>query len=249
MKIWPFRLWGLYFLSVALIVLTLPCAEAKTLQFNTAKLGTISVIGDSLADGIWSGIYRSTPRKYKKNVKRYAKISAGLARADFYRWKTRLEEILRESSVVVFSIGLNDFVSMYIHGERRQPYWSKEWQRRYIQRVEYLMRRIQEEGDIITIWTGLPTLREPAMVRHAAKVNRIYENSAKKYGITFLPLRVLTQDDSGHFNLYGRALNGRIQRLRSDDGVHFTGKGYDLLAHYILQRIEQNSVRASAGLF
>ena len=233
------HLWRICFLALILILTGLPSAWAQKATFDTSDLGTITVIGDSLADGIWSGIYRSTDRKHRKNIKRYAKISAGLARNDFYDWKNRIEGILRDTDVVVFSVGLNDFVSMYIRGSKRKPYWSKEWQRLYVERVEYLMKRLAKEDDIITVWVGLPIIRPRDLSKHTARINRIFEKAARDTGIAYLPLYNLTQDKHGEFNLYGQALDGRIHRLRANDGVHFTGNGYDLLAHHIMKRINR----------
>jgi hypothetical protein len=57
-------------------------------------------------------------------------------------------------------------------------------------------------------------------------------------GADWFPAWPLFTDANGNYAPYGKGLDGETTRLRADDGVHFTGAGYDLLAKALLPVIE-----------
>src|SRR5581483_7211823 len=69
---------------------------------------------------------------------------------------------------------------------------------------------------------------------YAAKVNGILEQEVAKYGGTFFPLWSVIVDDKGDFAAYGKDRNGVTERLRGDDGIHFTSAGYEVIADRLI---------------
>jgi hypothetical protein len=53
-------------------------------------------------------------------------------------------------------------------------------------------------------------------------------------------------DASGGYSPYGPDLTGRVRELRSGDGVYFTGRGYQKLAHFAEQEIRRDIALARA---
>jgi hypothetical protein len=67
-----------------------------------------------------------------------------------------------------------------------------------------------------------------------ALLNRIYAAGAMAGGADWFPSWPLFADDGGNYAPYGAGTDGQTTRLRADDGVHFTGSGYDVLAKALL---------------
>jgi hypothetical protein len=47
-------------------------------------------------------------------------------------------------------------------------------------------------------------------------------------------------DESGRFSAYGPDMTGQVKRLRADDGVHFTMRGYLKLAHFVEKELRRD---------
>jgi hypothetical protein len=77
-------------------------------------------------------------------------------------------------------------------------------------------------------------------------INDIMDQEVTKYGGTFLPLWSIIVDDKGGFVAYGKGRNGLTERLRGDDGIHFTGAGYEVIADRLIPLLPQNQASAAA---
>jgi hypothetical protein len=42
-------------------------------------------------------------------------------------------------------------------------------------------------------------------------------------------------DDQGRYAAYGKDRGGVTQRMRADDGIHFTAPGYELIAEKLIE--------------
>jgi uncharacterized protein len=65
-------------------------------------------------------------------------------------------------------------------------------------------------------------------------INKLYEAEAARFGPQFLPLWTAVADDQGSYTAYGKDRDGVTERLRADDGIHFTAAGYELIAQKII---------------
>jgi uncharacterized protein len=65
-------------------------------------------------------------------------------------------------------------------------------------------------------------------------INKLYEAEAPRFGAQFLPLWEAVADDQGGYTAYGKDRDGVTERLRADDGIHFTAAGYELIAQKII---------------
>jgi hypothetical protein len=57
-------------------------------------------------------------------------------------------------------------------------------------------------------------------------------------GADFLDIYDKFVDDDGSYSSSGPDLNGKIVKMRKDDGIHFTSAGADKLAFYVSQSIK-----------
>src|SRR5215813_15032218 len=56
----------------------------------------VLVVGDSLADGVWSGLYRAFQEDGNMEVVNKSKPSSGFVRADSYDWTKEIDNILKD---------------------------------------------------------------------------------------------------------------------------------------------------------
>ncbi len=196
----------------------------------------VAVMGDSLADGIWAGLYRELQGDDRFEVLRRTEVSSGLSRPDFYDWEARVREIIAggEIDVAVVCFGLNDPQPVYFEGKRQFSFGSPEWNAVYEDRVAEFQRVLRDAG-IPTFWVGLPTVRSSSMADDMAHLNTIYEAQSIVGGATFVPTLELTTGPDGGYSAYLVDESGRNRLMRANDGVHFTARGYSMLARELLR--------------
>lgn len=211
---------------------------------------TVAVLGDSLADGIWGGLYRRLQRRGRFDVLRFARNSTGLARPDYYDWPAALRDLLAEHPVdaVVVALGLNDNQEVWVDGKRRHDFGTPEWNELYVRRVDAMMGLLVDSG-VPAFWVGLPVMRDPELSDQVRHINAIFEVRAAQFDISFIPLWGLTADDDGDFAAYLKDADGRSRPMRMNDGIHFTGQGYTMLARRVLgaMRVRLPALAADAG--
>ncbi len=84
------------------------------------------------------------------------------------------------------------------------------------------------------IWCGNPIARSATYTEDMGYINEIYAAEAARFGAQFVPLWSAIADDQGRYAAYGKDRDGTTQRLRADDGIHFTAAGYELIADKIV---------------
>ncbi|RKZ85302.1 MAG: hypothetical protein DRR19_16595 [Candidatus Parabeggiatoa sp. nov. 1] len=211
--------------------------EKKSVQPQSI---TIAVIGDSLADGIWGAIYRELRHNKQITVLRETVTSSGLTA---FKWQNKVEQLLNQQRfhIAVILMGTNDGQSLLLsNSKQRLSYNSEQWKTVYVQRVNQLMGLL-EANKIPTYWVGLPAVRRHNMVDQVLMLNRFYQESAASFAaMRYLPIWHLTVNNKGKYSAYGLDKSGRKRLLRAADGVHFSKRGYELLAHYILKHIYED---------
>lgn len=208
----------------------------------------IGVFGDSLADGIWAGLYRTLQRYDRIEVLRHTEVSSGLARADFFDWDAELADILADEplDIAVVCIGLNDNQPVYFEGRRQFAFASEEWNAVYRKRISDFIVRLQIMG-VPTFWVGLPTVRDSHFAEQMSHLNMLYESEAGLAGITFIPTLALTGDADGAYSAYLPDEDGRNRLMRANDGVHFTSRGYAMIAEALIAVMSAELTFFSAG--
>lgn len=196
---------------------------------------TIAVFGDSMADGIWTALYRALQRDERFSVIGHARASTGIARPDYYDWQVELEQFLTEEPIdaAVFSIGLNDMQSAVLREGGHHNFRTPEWDQTYQERVARLMETLRQHG-VPTFWIGLPIMRSGNYSGNIAHLNGFFEALSPQYGATYIPLWDLTTSETGEYTSHLPDETGRTRRMRNDDGIHFTTRGYELLGREVL---------------
>ena len=200
----------------------------------------VLVVGDSLADGLWSGLYRAFQEDGNMEVVNKSKPSSGFVRADSYDWTKEIDDILKDDTyqMVVVMFGANDNQAIKSGKEYIKP-GTDAWDELYGQRVEAFVKKLRAKG-LAVYWTGLPIMRSPDDSDDAEELNDIYREKSFINGAKFIDTWSGFTDESGRYSAVGPDMSGQIRRLRDDDGVHFTPRGYLKLAHFAEKEIRRD---------
>jgi hypothetical protein len=229
------------FVSVpALAQGTTPVQRSYINPFPGGDRYRIAVLGDSLAEGLWSGLYRAFEDDPTLEFLNRSKPSSGFTRSQSYNWDVELDKILNEGTyqIAIVMFGANDNQAIRKGGEWLKV-GSDGWREIYGVRVEGFIKRLRA-ANIATYWVGLPVMRSPEQTAHAEMMNEIFREKAFINGAKFIETWSGFVDESGRYSAYGPDMQGQVKRLRSEDGVHFTMRGSLKLAHYVEKELRKD---------
>lgn len=202
----------------------------------------IVVFGDSQAQGIAGGLSRDLIDDPRFRVLNRTHPGAALVH-DEAEWAGPIRKFLAQekADIAVVMLGANDRLDIknsdsgkYLH------FRSAEWREEYVKRVDTIMSALVE-GGLEVIWCGNPIARSDTYSSDMKYINQIFAERAEHFGIQFLPLWQAIAGDDGSYAAYGKDLAGVTQRLRTDDGIHFTAAGYQLIAEKIIGHFPANA--------
>jgi uncharacterized protein len=228
---------------------TPPVQRSYINPFPNGDRYRVVALGDSLGEGLWSGLYRAFEEDKTLEFIQHAKPNSGFARTDTYDWNEQLAKLLKEDTyqIAVVMFGASD-----AQGVRSGKEWlkvgSEGWREIYGQRVEAFIKKLRA-ANVAVYWVGLPIMRSATQNEDAEKLNDVYREKAFINGARYVETWTGFSDESGRYSPYGPDMTGQVKRLRADDGVHFTARGYLKLAHFVekdlrsdlnLAKIERN---------
>ena len=162
-----------------------------------------------------------------------SRVSSGLTTPGFFDWPRQAAQDLARYNpeVVVFIIGTND--TQVVQPEPADASGTPTWQAGYRELVTQMLD-VLNAGDRYVFWVSAPTLRDPtkdAAVRQLNAVARTVVHSRRD--TTFVDAFQLFTDGQGHYDAQLPGPGGKVETVRTDDGIHFTQAGADLLARAI----------------
>jgi len=200
----------------------------------------VIVLGDSLGDGLWSGLYRAFEDDATLEFIQRAKPSTGFARPDSYDWSAEVAGFLKESpyQIAVIMFGADDAQPIR-SGKDWLKVGSEGWRDIYGKRVEAFIKKLRA-ANIAVYWVGLPIMRSPGQSSDAEAMNDVFREKAFINGAKFIDTWNGFTDEAGRFSAYGPDMTGQVKRLRADDGVHLTMRGYLKLAHFVEKELRRD---------
>lgn len=207
---------------------------------------TIAVVGDSLADGIWGGLYRKLYRDKRFNVYRGAKNSVGFCGGDLLDALDRAFEAGPVDAVVMM-IGANDRRGIYAaDGKLAAAYKSPKWPAAYRAKVDQFIDSASARS-VPLIWVLLPVMRDEGADADGQQINAIVGEAAEARPlVTTIPTRPLTADQDGKYAAYLKDARSQQRLVRDTDGVHFTDYGYEMIADRVLARLNEVAVKSGS---
>jgi len=219
---------------------TPPVQHSYINPFPTGDRYRILVIGDSLGDDLWQGLYRAFQVDKNLEFINRSKATGGLVRSDSNSWESQVTDILKNDSfqIAVMMFGANDDQAIKT-GKDWLKVGSEPWRQAYGERVEAIIKKLRA-ANIAVYWVGLPVMRSPDQSADAEMMNEVFREKAFINSAKYIDTWNGFTDESGRFSAYGPDMSGQVKRLRSDDGVHFTERGSLKLAHFVEKEMRRD---------
>ncbi len=194
-------------------------------------------VGDSLMQGIAPIMQRNLLKHYGIRSENISKQGSGLIGGYLYEdLKQHLERY--QYHTMVIEIGLNDFGKISVYKDKKKKYYkfgTQEWTLYYQERIEEIIVLAQKHN-VKVIWLGLPYTKSRAH-------GKVYDNKIRfldtfieyvlNKRVFYLPIKS-TLTDKDAFQQYLK-INDKNYLVRSKDGLHFSRKGYKLVANQVMK--------------
>jgi hypothetical protein len=226
-------------------------AVSQSIARSEVAAENIGVYGDSLSDGVWSGLYSIVKHHPQDKLFRHSKVGATLTTPDFATWTQDFAASLDREHItaVVVMFGANDERGIRDEKHKGYVFESKGWQRVYVSRIDAIYSELAKRK-VTVVWIGLPVMRDKDVNAGAVFLNGLYAAEAAKFEGRFVPLSDSFVDSKGQFAAYLSDQKGHLREVRINDGVHFTSYGYELIAEKvyftITSPVPTDSVRAQS---
>ncbi len=209
----------------------------------------IGVFGDSFGIGVWDGLYRQLPREQGYEVLRFGKEASGFTRYNVLNVEDRAREQLAKDPVdiAVISFGANDAIPFFAD-RAVQELMSPGWQRIVGERIDSFVATARSTGAQV-YWIGLPAMRDPKMDANMQAMNAFYAAHMRRLGVPFFDTRALSVGPDGKYAAHLPDAKGVPRLMRTPDGLHMIGIGYQRIAGPMIERIREqaDAARTAAG--
>ncbi len=227
-----------------------PIDPRVTARMRRGDVLRVGVFGDSFGNGIWDALYRQLPRRDGYEVLKFAKEATGFTRYRSLDLEKRAYEQLAHDPVdaVVISFGANDAQAVYADGHLH-PLMSEGWKRVIGERVDRFVAAARSTGAVV-YWIGLPVIRDPQLDGDMQAMDGFYQEHMRRLGVPFVDSRPLTLGPDGKYAAYlPDSVTGRPVLMRTGDGVHMIGVGYQRLTGGVAADLRRYAgrVRQAAG--
>lgn len=193
-------------------------------------------VGDSMMQGVAPRIKQALYQKEGIDGVDLSKQSTGLSYPNFYNWPKVVEETLAKDQdirVMVVYLGANDPWDFPVPGRKQYlRFKSAEWERVYRSRIRQILLSAKAH-DIPVIWLGAPCMRKDKLHNDMIYLNRLYQAEVERFNGYYLPTsEILGCSDAG-YAAHVTTEKGQ-QRVRANDGIHFTVAGQRLVGNGVI---------------
>ena len=148
-----------------------------------------------------------------------------------------------KADIAVVMFGANDRLDMRDEHGAYLHFRADDWREEYATRADKILSLLATAG-VRVIWCGNPIARSATYSADMSYINDIYAAETARFGAQFVPLWTIMADGQGGYAAYGKDRDGTTQRLRADDGIHFTAAGYELIADKIVSLLSAAAANA-----
>jgi uncharacterized protein len=209
---------------------TVPVPAAARVAPLSARLAEgplrIGVFGDSMADGLYAGLYRELQDEPNLKVSKFSQVSTGLTRYDYVNIHARTQAQLDEHplDVAVLLFGTNDAQGIDTGGDIHR-FGTDGWKAAYGRRIDDLVALLRGRG-IAVYWVGLPRMKRDSFDDKMTLINGVVEARMRALGVPYIQTVGLTSNGDGDYEAYLPTAGGRRVLMRAGDGIHMSMAGY-----------------------
>ncbi len=207
---------------------------------NGASVRRIVVFGDSQAEGVALALRRAARQCQGLEIQNRTKPGTAISQLSDYDWPAAIKKYAasEHAAVAVMMFGGNDRMPIRAEGGHNLGFRTEAWQAVYSTRVATMVHDLTAAG-IRVVWLGQPITRDLIYRSDMEYLNGIYRTVlAAEPAASFVDLWSVIVDAAGGYVSHARSAANRVERVRLDDGIHFTPVGYDVIAIRVMQEIE-----------
>ncbi len=201
----------------------------------------IGVFGDSMADGLYAGLYRDLQQTPNVTVSKFSQVSTGLSRYDYVDIQAKTRGQLEEQpvDVAVMLFGTNDAQGIEMDGQIH-PFGSDGWKAAYAKRVDDLVALLRSR-DVAVYWVGLPRMKRASFEAKMTLINGVVEARMRALGVPYIETTDLTSNGEGGYEAYLPTDSGRRVLMRANDGIHMSMAGYLRMSAPVSARLKRDA--------
>lgn len=201
----------------------------------------IGVFGDSMADGLYAGLYRDLQGTPNVTVSKFSQVSTGLSRYDYVdiHAKTRGQLDEQPVDVAVLLFGTNDAQGIDT-GEAVHPFGTEGWKAAYAARIDALVALLRSR-DVAVYWVGLPRMKRDSFDARMMLINGVVEARMRALDVPYIETTDLTSNEEGGYEAYLPNEAGRRVLMRAHDGIHMSMAGYLRLSAPVSARLKRDA--------
>ena len=202
----------------------------------------IGVFGDSMADGLWTGLYREMQDQPGVTVTKFSEVSTGLSRYDYVDIQAKTARQIAEQpvDVAVILFGTNDAQAISLDG-KIHDFGTEGWKAAYAKRVDDLVTLLRGRN-VAVYWVGLPAMKRAGFDARMTLINEVVSARMQALGVPYLETRTLTENAQGEYDAYlAETGTGRRRLMRANDGIHMSMAGYLRLTEPVAARLRRDA--------
>ncbi|MES2860184.1 MAG: DUF459 domain-containing protein [Pseudomonadota bacterium] len=221
-----------------------PLAPTLTPLAQRAASGRlrIGVFGDSMADGLWTGLYREMRDQPGVTVTKFSEVSTGLSRYDYVDIQAKTTRQIAEDpvDVAVILFGTNDAQGISLDGVVHD-FGTDGWKVAYAKRVDDLVAMLRGQN-VVVYWVGLPAMKRASFDAKMMLINQVVSARMQALGVPYLETETLTQNAEGEYDAYlPETGTGRRRLMRANDGIHMSMAGYLRITEPVAARLKRDA--------
>jgi uncharacterized protein len=203
---------------------------------------TIVIFGDSQAQGLSGGLSRVLLEDSRFRVINRTHPGAALVHGES-EWLAPVQRFVarEKADIAVVMFGANDRLDLRDERGAYLRFHTDAWRDAYAARIGKILSALTD-ARLKVIWCGNPIARSPTYSADMGYINTIYEEETRPFGAQFVSLWNAVADGDGRYAAYGKDRGGVTQRMRADDGIHFTAAGYEVIAEKIIGMLATSAV-------
>lgn len=202
---------------------------------------TVLLIGDSMMmEGLGPTLHHRLRRRDNLDVYREGKYSSGLSRPDFYDWPKNLAAMLEKYSpdLLIMSLGANDTQDIVID-KKRYFIDTKPWAEIYLQRSKDFIA-LADNGRRHIVWVSLPVMGKEPYFTRTRLISRLQAEASRTVpNASFVNIEHLLTEN-GRYTTFYKDKNNQSIRLRSQDLIHVSNAGGEILTDYVLPEVDRH---------
>jgi hypothetical protein len=219
---------------VGIVALLLRCSAGWAGSDDDGLIKRVVVFGDSQAQGVAGGLQRVLIDDPRYKVLNRSHPGAALVHSE-NEWLGPITGFVDKdkAQIAVVMFGANDRLDLRDEDGKYVHFRTDEWRAAYARRADRILTTLSS-ARLKIVWCGNPIARSPQYSADMSYINDIFAGEVAHFGGEFLPLWTVIADNQGQFTAYGPDRSGVTERLRNDDGIHFTAAGYELIAERVI---------------